>query len=493
MLGGHLRRLGAVFTGALSIAGALPGGASAEGPPTPEQASFDAPRLFPGYEPAVHDYVVRCRNRALTVRAEATDPWQVSVDGRPFRSGELSVTVPLRAGYGFTVAIGRVDSGQRHRYFVRCLPSDFPTYTFTRSGPVSPRFFTADNAFAPIRHRYAIIFDDNGVPVWWYHAPVEGPTVLADGTILWFHSNGRSSRYKIHRLNGSLVRSLGTAAGMPVDGHDLQLLANGRYLIGGHAHRRRVDTRAFGGSASADVLDARLQEISPQGRLLWDWKSDDHISLRETGRWWPFAIRNPARSGYDVAHWNSIEPHGNSVIASFRQLDAVYKISKATGRIAWKLGGTRTGRSLAVRGDPHEYPLGAQHDARLLGDGSLSVFDNRSALADPMPRMVRYRINPAARRATLLQSISDPEVPASYCCGSARRLPNGDWLIGWGLETQGTGPSGSIGGYRADGQRTFLLRFDSTFSYRALPVPPGAVSRQSLRKGMTAMCSPGCR
>ena len=81
--------------------------------------------------------------------------------------------------------------------------------------------------------------------------------------------------------------------------------------------------------------------MSPGGQLVWDWKTQDHISLAETGRWWPRAID----LGYDLVHWNSIEPDGNgSVIASFRHLDAVYKIDKSTGAIVWKLGGTSRAR-----------------------------------------------------------------------------------------------------------------------------------------------------
>jgi hypothetical protein len=317
--------------------------------------------------------------------------------------------------------------------------------------------------------------------------------VLADGTVVWFRSNGSSSRYEIRRLNGTLVRVLPTAAGAPVDGHDVQPLANGGYLIGAHSQQAHVDTSPFGGSSDARVLNAELQQISPRGNLVWRWRSQDHISLAQTGRWWPYTIAHPARSGYDVAHWNSIEPHGNAVIASFRQLDAVYKINKSAGAIAWKLGGTSIGRSLEVIGDPQQYPLGAQHDARLLSDGTLSAFDNRTALNDPQPRMVRYRINQNAGTATLLESISDPGVPASYCCGSARRVPGGDWLIGWGKAAPVPDSGGAIGGYRPDGERAFLLSFDSTFSYRAHPVPQGAVTRQRLRQAMKAICSPGCR
>ena len=150
-------------------------------------------------------------------------------------------------------------------------------------------------------------------------------------------------------------------------------------------------------------------------------------------------ISHPARDGYDIPHWNSIEPHGNAVIASFRQLDAVYKINKATGNIVWKLGGTTTTRSLKVIGDPHSYPLGGQHDARVLPDGTLSVFDNRTALTDRRPGWCATGSTRWLERPPWSSRSRDPDIPLSYCCGSARHLPNGDWLIDWGQQTPGPG------------------------------------------------------
>jgi hypothetical protein len=171
------------------------------------------------------------------------------------------------------------------------------------------------------------------------------------------------------------------------------------------------------------------------------------------------------------------------VIASFKDLDAVYKIRKSTGNIVWKLGGTHTPKSLEVRGDPRDYTFGGQHDVRLLPDGTLTVFDNRSYAGNRTPRAVRFRIDETTGTATLLQSITDPDVSASNCCGSARRLGNGDWLISWG------GLGNLICGYKPDGQRTFMLKMSSNRSYRAEPVPAGTVSAQDLRQGMTAMYS----
>jgi arylsulfotransferase ASST len=474
MLGGGQRRLALAASSALVIAGLVGAPAGTEAAPPYGQVSFRVPSLFPKFGRHIHDYVVRCNDRPVTVKAHVSGGWEAAIANHPYRSGDFREVVPLRPRQDFPIAVRQVGHTQRSLYHVRCLPSDFPKYTFARHRPVSPKFFSVDREYFS---RYAIIFDNHGVPIWWYHAPAHGTRVLMDGTILWFDES--SKHYEIHRLDGSLVRTL-DAVGQPANPHDLQLLGNGDSLVGAYVKQRHVDTSAYGGSSDASVGNTELQQVSPGGQLLWDWKSQDHISLAETGRHWPRVVSHPTRWGYDIVHWNSIEPDGNSVIASFRHLDAVYKIEKSTGRIVWKLGGRTTPKSLTVKHDRHHYTFGAQHDARLLPDGTLTVFDNRTKQGNRTPRAARYRIDQKAGTATLLQSITDPGVPKSNCCGSARRLPNRDWLIDWGKNNP-------ICGYNRSGKRTFRLTFDSNFSYRAEPVPTGVLSAPDLREGMRAM------
>jgi hypothetical protein len=482
MLGGR-QRLGLAVSGALVVAGLLATGAQAA-PPPPGAVSFDTPTLFPSFSPTVWDYVVRCNDGPVTVDVHASGGWEAAINSsRPFRSGDFSRLVSLRSGRAFVVLVRRVQSPQTdYRYHVRCLPSSFPNYTFTRNGPASPRFFAATRDFTALDVQYGMIFDNNGVPIWWVHAPVHGLRVLPNGNVVWNDHTVSPPKWAIHRLDGTLVRTLG-GVGRRADVHDIQLLDNGDHLIGSYVAQKHVDTSAYGGSSDATVINAELQQVTPGGRLVWSWKSQDHVALAETGRHWPWAIDH----NYDIAHWNSIEPAGaNAVIASFRHFDAVYRIRKSTGQIAWKLGGTRTPKSLDVIGDRYGYTFGSQHDARLLDDGTVTVFDNRTNVSPPTPRAVRFRINAQAGTATLLESISDPAVSASYCCGSARRLGNGHWLISWAADNN------PIGGYKPNGERTFLLSFDTRFSSRAQPVPAGSVTAQDLREGMRAMCSSGC-
>jgi hypothetical protein len=122
--------------------------------------------------------------------------------------------------------------------------------------------------------------------------------------------------------------------------------------------------------------------------------------------------------------------------------------------------------------------LGGPHDARVLADGSVTVHDNGTGLnRSPVAR--RFAIDAGARTATLVETVSDPAVVSSFCCGSARKLPGGDWLVNWGsrpLVTQ----------LAATGTRVFELQLAGPFSYRAVPVAPGALARSALRAGMDA-------
>ena len=179
---------------------------------------------------------------------------------------------------------------------------------------------------------------------------------------------------------------------------------------------------------------------------------------------------------YDLAHINAVEEtFDGDYLISLRHTDAVYRLDGTTGAIEWKLGGTERPESLGVAGDPYADSLfGGQHDIRELADGTITLQDNGSDRGRP-PRSVRYEVSGGV--ATLIDSQSDPAVPASDCCGSSR-FQNGAWLASWAR----TGVVSEFAG----GERTFALDFSPAWSYRAVPVD-GEVGRASLRSGMNEM------
>jgi hypothetical protein len=123
--------------------------------------------------------------------------------------------------------------------------------------------------------------------------------------------------------------------------------------------------------------------------------------------------------------------------------------------------------------------FGGQHDARNLPDGTLTLHDNGTGRSRA-PRALRFALDTSAHTATLLESVSDPQVNASTCCGSARKLPTGDWVMSWGA-------SQVVTELAPGGARQFKLMFSGgVFSYRADPVMPGVLSAAALRAGMDA-------
>jgi hypothetical protein len=443
--------------------------------------------LEPPFDPAISDYVVHCDGEELGVSGRTAAGTSVIVDGQAGQSGQFDTSVDLEENQEFEFTLD--DGNGAEPYHVRCLPSDFPVWEYEGLKPTSHQFYvTAPTLLSGLAPPYAVIFDDNGVPVWWYANRPAGPIdakVLKDGTVAWWSQSDVSNGYEIRELDGDLVRTVEIVEGS-TDIHELQQQPNGNFLVTSYLPREHADLEQFGGSADQSVIDGVVEEIGPSGELVWKWSTEGHVDLSETGRWWPTALAsNPA----DIVHMNAVEPIGNdAVLISLRHTDAIYKVDKATGDVIWKLGGTWTPKSLDIVGDPEgAYPLGGQHDMRLQADGTITIHDNNTNQPFP-PRAVRYQIDETAHTATMVEQVTDPLVPSSFCCGSARRSDDGSWLFSWGGRSLVTEFNGA-------GERTFKLRFVTdgiendipAFSYRAVAAPDEILTAAALRDGMDSM------
>jgi Arylsulfotransferase (ASST) len=478
-----------LMAGGVTISGVARSRATPLGPtqsPAPLVAAD--PALYPAFAPRVPDYVVRCRGRtAVQVRVTAAPGQTVAIDGRQARGGSFQAAVPLSSGQAFPFAV--TTDGVRRTYSVRCLPGDFPVWTSSRSGRPQAQWYVV----APCcSFRYVALFDPNGVPVWWLHTSrsVLDAGLLPDGNVdvalgygKWYGSELSLARWEEYRLDGTLRRTFSIAPRVPTDRHQMLVLPNGDYILLAHHHRSGVDLSHYGGPAHATVLDAYVAEFSPHHKLLWSWDSGHHIGLGESRRWLPGLVTHPSvlpnrAHAYDIVHINSVAPDGRYFLVSLRHTDAIYAVDKATGHVVWKLGGTPTSASLTIRGDSVP-DFGGQHDVRVLPDGTVTLFDNGTDRGRP-PRALRFRIDSRTRTATLLEQITDPLVTSSPCCGSARELPGGDWVISWGgdpLVTEVT-PAGT---------RVFTLDLQPLISFRAPPVPAGVLKRRQLNDAMSQM------
>lgn len=369
------------------------------------------------------------------------------------------------------------------------LPADFPSWRFESLRPAPPGLFVVSFSNPKDERPWVIVFDDEGKPRWWFNPDTRAlwGQVVGNGDLVWARSFGDGygldprMAHEVRSESGKLLRLVRTG-GSIVDGHEYRELRNGNVLLDTYVPET-ADLRRFGGPKRAAIASAEVQEVDPAGRVVWRWSSRGKVGLRETGRWWRNVLSNPRRrlqrEIFDPVHINSIEPRGDGeVVISTRHTDAVYGIDRATGEINWKLGGTRTGKSLRVTGDPATKLLGGQHDARIDRRGRLTVFDN-SKDRPRRPRVVFYRLELGQRRAVYRGQLNDPQVQRSHCCGSAREMADGGWLVSWG-------DNPLVTGFDREGRIAFRLHLPAP-TFRAVPVPVGATSVDRLRRGMAAM------
>jgi Arylsulfotransferase (ASST) len=311
--------------------------------------------------------------------------------------------------------------------------------------------------------------------------------IVRDGSVVWARSFGDGygldprMAHEVRSESGRLLR-LVRAEGSIVDGHEYRELADGDVLLDTYVPET-ADLRRFGGPRRAAIVSAEVQEVDRERKVLWRWSSRGHIALAETGRWWRNVLSNSRRrlqrEAFDPVHINSIEPRGeDEVIVSTRHTDAVYGVDRSSGEIRWKLGGSPTGKSLRVVGDPATKLLGGQHDARLDRYGRLTIFDNGKD-RPRRPRVVFYRLDVDAGKAVYKGQLNDPQVKRSHCCGSARELPGGGWLVSWG-------DNKLVTGFDRQGRIAFRLHLPAP-TFRAVPVPPGATSVRRLERGLRMM------
>jgi hypothetical protein len=171
------------------------------------------------------------------------------------------------------------------------------------------------------------------------------------------------------------------------------------------------------------VTQAVIQEVEiDSGLVRFEWHSVGRIGTAESYR------PRPQHDGrWDYIHANSVALDGDgNFIVSARQTHAVYKISRQTGNVIWRLGGKKSDFTF---GDGARF--GLQHDARWLPDGTITIFDNSAS--PPLrkrSRAIRLRLN--GRRATLVSAYTHPEGLLSATQGGVQPLPTGNMFVGWG-------------------------------------------------------------
>lgn len=454
------------------------------------QLSIGGRELGQVFTPDAYDYTTRCAagSNSTVVHAEGAPGVAVSIaastdSAPPGGSNIADRTLSLNENDAFVVRAG-VPGGAVEEYWVRCLPHDFPEIAVTTAQAPNPGWYLLDAAFPTPpgeQSRFLLILDERGVPVWYHRvaSPSIDFTRLSNGTLAWTKLLGLAfgstagGAFEVHSLDGTLLRSIATVSG-PTDHHDIAELPNGDVILATYVPRHNVDLTALGAGFTNHelVYDGHLEEIRPDGTVAWTWKSEDHIPVTDS----TFPLRFPGvdGTGVDLIHINSVHiaPDGD-VIVSGRHTDAVYKIHRnVAGDVVLRVGGKHS--DVTFVNDPLG-GFGRQHDAQLLANGHLRLFDNRTSLPGA-PRAVEYALDTSAHTATLVWSRTNDQVTASGGVGSVRGTGDGDIVVAWGGSS-----APAFTEVDADGNELQSTSLPGHYPYRVDKQPPSAFDIATLR------------
>lgn len=174
--------------------------------------AVDGKELTPAFLPDGHDYGIRCDSggNAWHVVAEGVPGATVVISGAD-GSGNVSVVENDLV----TITVNLFGGGVDH-YYVRCLPSDFPTLAVDRPEDPAPGWYLLSSGFAATQGGpYALILDTHGAPVWYQRtaATVIGVQRLPNGNLSWSPVLGASfgtipgGTFDERALDGTLVHS----------------------------------------------------------------------------------------------------------------------------------------------------------------------------------------------------------------------------------------------------------------------------------------------
>ncbi|KAF2763658.1 hypothetical protein EJ03DRAFT_322583 [Teratosphaeria nubilosa] len=217
--------------------------------------------------------------------------------------------------------------------------------------------------------------------------------------------------------------------------HDVDQHSTALYILN-RKGKYDVTTLGIENVTEGWVGDTGFREVDLiTGEVLFEWWPAEHIALDESSGARD-GLQGPAPKSWNWFHMNSVEKNGHGdYLISARWTNAIYKISGQTGKVLWRLGGTRSSFM------PEGFNFSRQHDAQWLDyDDDFETISFLDNAADPNSRTANIssvlivdldkRSRPPT--ATVLSRIWRPDGKLSLQRGNYQRFPNsGNTLASW--------------------------------------------------------------
>lgn len=263
----------------------------------------------------------------------------------------------------------------------------------------------------------------------WWESPTTGLSAYAAG------------RDIVTDLDHHVIATIALHDGVSPDEHEFFLTPSNTALIVSYVSTP-MDLSALGGATDGSVLNGIFEEIDvATGQVLHHWESLDHVGLDESYADVPTGADEP----YDYFHINSVKPTPDGeFLVSARHTWGIDKINPAGGGIRWRFGGKKTDFAIA-----HDARFAWQHDAQFEDATTLRMFDNGTdgtVTVTPQSQILWFRLDELATTTTLIRRFTHPEKVSAQAMGNARRLDNGNVMVGWGTAQRITefDPDGTV-------------------------------------------------
>lgn len=233
--------------------------------------------------------------------------------------------------------------------------------------------------------------------------------------------------------------------------HDFHRLLNGNTMVlRWVATPDDIAVRVKGGIPGTEregiMWADSFREITPEGKVVWEWLGYEHFDPK-TDAICPLCLRG------EWTHANTcfVFPDGD-ILTSFLTLNTIAILDKTTGNIKWRWG-------------PGE--LAHQHDANMLENGNILVFDNgshRPSSSSSPYGMIGFsrvlEVDPASNK--IVWEFKD-EAPLHFnasLVSGCQGLPNGNTLIC-------DGPMGRF--FEVTPDKELVWEYISPFYFQAKP------------------------
>ncbi|HUQ19010.1 MAG TPA: aryl-sulfate sulfotransferase [Gemmatimonadaceae bacterium] len=304
----------------------------------------------------------------------------------------------------------------------------------------STALYTATATQANNSSAYAVIFDPTGAIAWYHHFETDGLQVSnvvmqPNGNITAFIGNTNGFQplpgyYVEVTPQGKEIRKYEAPAGYYMDDHEFRLSETGANMKASFFtfDMHETDLTSLGGSESVQLAGHQLVRRSVTGGPEFVWSAWDNIGIDEwVGDEGAKATRDP--TDFDHPNAFSFDLNGNYLV-SWRNLDQITDIDASTGKVLWRIGGAKGDYTFV--GDP-DNGFKKQHSPKILSNGNLLVYDNGTGKDDQETRAVEYKLDHAAKTATMVWEYR--HTPAIYTpfVGCVDRLTTGDTWVAFAL------------------------------------------------------------